>query len=152
MALATEPTGNVTVTVGGASGEVTFDTDSGTRAATQSTLTFNASNWSTAKTGHGVGGRGQRCTTNDSATLTHSASGGGYGSVTGSVAVTVTDNDTPGLVLDPTSLTVAEGGRGTYTVALATQPTGNGDGDGRGRERRGDVRHQHRHARQPRTR
>ncbi len=122
VALATEPTGNVTVTVGGASGEVTFDTDSDA-GGNQSTLTFNASNWSTAKTVTVSAGE-DNDTTNDSATLTHSASGGGYGSVTGSVAVTVTDNDTPGLVLDPTSLTVAEGGRGTYTVALATQPTG----------------------------
>ncbi len=122
VALATEPTGNVTVTVGGASGEVTFDTDSDA-GGNQSMLTFNASNWSTAKTVTVSAGE-DGDTANDSATLTHSASGGGYGSVTGNVVVMVTDNDTPGLVLDPTSLTVAEGGSGTYTVALATQPTG----------------------------
>ena len=123
VALATEPTGNVTVTVGGASGEVTFDTDSGT-PGTQSTLTFTATNWSTAQPVTVAAGQDNDAA-NDSATLTHSASGGGYGSVTGSVAVTVADNDSPGLVLDPTALTVAEGGSGTYTVALATEPTGN---------------------------
>ena len=122
VALATRPTGNVTVTVAGASGEVTFDTDS-TAPGDQSTLTFTTGTWSTAQT-VAVSADEDVDTANDSATLTHSASGGGYGSVTGDVAVTVTDNDTPGLVLDPTSLTVAEGGSGTYTVALATQPSG----------------------------
>ena len=40
------------------------------------------------------------------------------------MSVTVTDDDTPGLVLSATDLGVAEGGDGTFTVALATQPTG----------------------------
>ncbi len=123
VALATRPTGTVTVTVAGASGEVTFDTDS-TAPGDQSTLTFTTGTWSTAQT-VAVSADEDGDTANDSATLTHSASGGGYGSVTGSVAVTVDDNDAPGLVLDPTSLTVAEGGSGAYTVALATRPTGN---------------------------
>ncbi len=123
VALSSQPDASVTVTVGGASGEVTFDTDSATPGTQTTALTFTTTNWSTARTVT-VLAAADNDTENDSATLTHSASGGGYGSVTGSVAVTVTDNDTPGLVLDPTSLTVAEGGSGTYTVALATQPTG----------------------------
>ena len=122
VALATRPTGNVTVTVAGASGEVTFDTDS-TAPGDQSTLTFSTTTWSAPRT-VAVSAGEDGDTANDSATLTHSASGGGYGSVTGSVAVTVADNDAPGLVLDPTSLTVAEGGSATYTAALATRPTG----------------------------
>ena len=123
VALATRPTATVTVTVAGASGEVTFDTDSAT-PGNQSTLTFSTTTWSAPRT-VAVSADEDGDTANDSATLTHSASGGGYGSVTGSVAVTVADNDAPGLVLDPTSLTVAEGGSGAYTVALATRPTGN---------------------------
>ena len=123
VALSSQPDGNVTVTVGGASGEVTFDTDSTTPGTQTTALTFTTTNWSTAQTVT-VLAAADGDTANDTATLTHSASGGGYGSVTGDVAVTVTDNDTPGLVLDPTSLTVAEGGSGTYTVALATQPSG----------------------------
>ncbi len=122
VALATQPMGNVTVTVAGASGEVTVDTDS-TANGDQNTLTFTTTTWSTAQTVTVSAGE-DNDTANDSATLTHSASGGGYNLVTGNVAVTVTDNDSPGLVLNPTALTVAEGGRGTYTVKLATQPTG----------------------------
>ncbi len=123
VALSSQPDGNVTVTVGGASGEVTFDTDSTTPGTQTTALTFTTTNWSTAQTVT-VLAAADGDTANDTATLTHAAAGGGYGSVTGDVAVTVTDNDTPGLVLDPTSLTVAEGGSGTYTVALATQPSG----------------------------
>ncbi len=121
--LATLPTGTVTVTVAGASGDVTVDTDT-SAPGDQNTLTFTTTTWGTTQTVTVRAGE-DNDTANDSATLTHSATGGGYGSVTGSVAVTVTDNDTPGLVLDPTALTVAEGGSATYTVALATLPTGN---------------------------
>ena len=59
----------------------------------------------------------------ESATLSHTASGGDYGTVTGNVAVTVTDTDTAGLVFDPASVTVNEGESATYTVKLATQPS-----------------------------
>ena len=124
VALSSRPDGNVTVTVGGASGEVTFDTDATTPGTQTTALTFTTTNWNMPRTVT-VLAAADNDTANDTATLTHAASGGGYGSVTGSVAVTVTDNDAPGLVLDPTSLTVAEGGSATYTVALATEPTGN---------------------------
>ena len=40
-----------------------------------------------------------------------------------SAKVTVNDNDTRGLVLNPTSLTVNEGSSADYTVKLATKPT-----------------------------
>ncbi|MCY4173767.1 MAG: hypothetical protein OXF25_06850, partial [Cyanobacteria bacterium MAG CAR3_bin_5] len=120
--LATQPTGTVTVTVGGASGEVTVDTNSGTQG-NQNTLSFTISTWNTAQTVTVAAGEDDD-TTNDSATLSHTATGGGYNSVTGNVAVTVTDNDTAGLVFSVTSLTVAEGSSGSYTVRLATQPTG----------------------------
>ena len=53
--------------------------------------------------------------------------GGDYDSVTApDVAVTVTDNDTRGLTVSRTSLTVNEGSStGTYTVELDTLPTSN---------------------------
>ena len=121
--LTTRPTANVTVMVSGASGEVTVDTDTGT-TGNQSTLSFTTSDWNSGKTVTVSAGEDDDAA-NDSATLTHSASGGGYGSVTGDVMITVTDNDTPALVFSSTSLTVNEGASGMYTVRLATQPTGN---------------------------
>ena len=61
---------------------------------------------------------------NDIATLTHTASGGDYGSVTSNLTVmTRTDDDTRGLVLSTATLAVSEGGNASYTVKLATQPT-----------------------------
>ena len=53
--------------------------------------------------------------------------------------VTVTDPDTPGITVtaaDP--LVVNEGERGTYTLALDTEPTANVTVAGHGRPGRGD--------------
>ena len=58
----------------------------------------------------------------DKAQLAHKASGGEYDSVTGTVAVNVIENDTPGLTITPSAITVVEGERGTYRVALETEP------------------------------
>ena len=113
--LATEPTAAVTVTVGGTSGtDLTLD---------KSSLTFTASTWDTAQEVE-VSAADDGDSTNDSETLTHTASGGGYGAVSKDLTVTVTDNDEPGLVLSAASLEVPEDGEATYTVKLATEPTG----------------------------
>ena len=49
----------------------------------------------------------------------------GYGAVTAAaVAVTIAENDKAGVAVSPTALRVPEGGSGSYTVALATQPDG----------------------------
>ncbi len=92
VALTSEPTANVMVTVAGASGEVTFDTNPD-MAGTQTTpLTFTAGTWDTPLTVT-VLAADDADTENDSATLSHGASGGGYNSVTGNLVVTVTDDD-----------------------------------------------------------
>ena len=115
VALATQPTGQVTVTVGG-----TANTD---LSVDESSLTFSASDWSTAQTVEVTAGDDPDAT-NDSATLTHTAAGADYGSVSEDLAVTVTDDDMVGLELSETALIVAEGGGATYAVALATEPSG----------------------------
>ena len=45
---------------------------------------------------------------NYTATLTHTASGGDYASITADLPVTVTDDDEPAIVLSETDLTVTE--------------------------------------------
>ena len=62
---------------------------------------------------------------NDTGTLTHTASGGDYASITKDLPVTVTDNDEPAIVLSETDLTVTEGDAAgsSYTVKLATRPS-----------------------------
>ena len=51
------------------------------------------------------------------------------GSVTGlsvsAASVTITDNDTAAVTVNPTTLSVTEGGSSSYTVVLTSQPTGN---------------------------
>ena len=113
--LDTEPTADVTVTVAGESGDV---------SVTGSPLTFTTQNYGTARTVTVNAAEDDDAVTDTAVTLTHSASGGGYNSVTiDSVQVTVTENDTPGVTVEPTALTVNEGGSGAYTVKLNTEPT-----------------------------
>ncbi|MDE0332202.1 MAG: fibronectin type III domain-containing protein, partial [Nitrospinae bacterium] len=121
------PSGNVTVTVGGHSG-----TDLTVNPAT---LNFTTSNWDDAQDVTVTAGNDSD-TTQDTATLTHSATGGGYGSVTiPSVAVEVNDNDDKGVTISPQSMTIYEAvtpelsyfqkPNDTYSVVLTGQPSAN---------------------------
>ena len=120
--LATEPTGSVNVTTSGHDG-----TDLSLSGPTLSSdmLTFTVDNWNTAQTVTVKAGQ-DNDGANDTATLTHTASGGDYVTVTKDLPVTVTDDDTAGVVLSETGLTVTEGDATgvRYTVALATEPSG----------------------------
>ena len=121
--LNTAPTGAVTVTVGGATAKVTADTDTGT-TGDQTTLSFNATNWNTAQTVT-VTAVADDDGADETATLTNTSSGAGaYNSLisTPSVAVQVRDDETAGVVVSPTSLTIDEGGTATYTVRLSAPP------------------------------
>ncbi len=80
--LNTEPSGNVTITVTGASDDVSVST---------STLVFTPSDWSVPQS-IVVSAARHEDSTPDAVTLTHSASGGGYDAVSiGSVEVTVAE-------------------------------------------------------------
>ena len=100
--LATEPSATVTVGIAGHSGtDLSLDKES---------LTFTAANWSEAQTVTVTAAEDDDAG-DDEVTLTHAASGGDYGSVADSVAVTVIDDDAAvrGLLVSPPSLAVAEG-------------------------------------------
>ena len=113
--LATQPSGEVTVTVSGQAGtDLTLD---------KTTLTFTVDNWDVAQTATVEGGHDVDAA-NDTATLTHSASGGDYAGITVDLPVTVTDDDTAGVTIEPTTLSVVAGRSNEYTVVLATEPTG----------------------------
>ena len=116
VALATRPDDNVTVTIASDNADVT------TRPAS---LTFTTANWSTAQRVT-VSAASDGDIANDAATLTHTASGGGYGDAPAvSVAVSVTDDDTAGLSITPTVLNLIENGISAYIVSLTAQPSGN---------------------------
>jgi len=102
--LATIPTGDVYVAVGGASGEVTIDTDPDTSGKQTTPLTFTTSNWNEPQAVQVFAGQDQDGT-DDSATLTNQASGSNYDSTPEiPVKVTVKDDDVQELIL----LTVEE--------------------------------------------
>ena len=115
VTLATEPTGSVSVSITGHAGtDLSLD---------KTTLTFTAGNWNTAQTVTVTAGQDDDGA-NDTATLTHTASGGDYVNVTKDLPVTVTDDDMAGVTIEPTTLSVVAGRSNEYTVALATKPTG----------------------------
>ena len=114
--LDSQPTANVTVEIGGAASDVSIE---------PSLLTFTTSDWDLEKTVTARAAEDDDAVADDAVTLTHAVTGGDYEGLTAdSVIVTITDNDTPGVTVSPTTLTVAEGGSETYTVVLDTQPSG----------------------------
>ena len=117
VVLDTEPTHEVTVTVGGHSG-----TDVSLSA---STLTFTPSNWDRAQTVT-VTALNDDDTANDAVTLTHTATStdGNYSGITiAGVSVTVTDNDTttPTVTLVLSDGSIGENG-GVSTVTATVSP------------------------------
>ncbi len=119
VALDTQPSEDVTISLSFASGsdeDITVD---------KTSLTFTTENWDAAQE-ITVSAAEDDDAVNGAATIEHTASGGGYGGVTvSSVMATEEDNDTVGVTVTPTALTVAEGGSATYTVVLDTQPSDN---------------------------
>ena len=117
--LATEPTVTVTVTISGHAGtDLTFSGPNLNGDA----LTFTPSNWNTARTVR-VAASHDSDGVNDTATLTHTASGGEYAGLTDEPSVTVTDDDTPAVVLTPGAIEMEESQEATYAVKLATEPS-----------------------------
>ena len=114
--LDSQPSGNVTVTA--SSG------DSGAASISPATLTFSTANWNTAQTVT-VTGVEDDDANNETVAISHSVRGYGSVSTASNVTVTVNDDETAGVSLSATDLTVNEGGSGTYTVELESQPSGN---------------------------
>ena len=94
--------------------------------ASPATLTFTPSNWSTAQTVT-VRAAQDADAVNDTGSIAHAVvaarSANEYDAVAvAAVAVTVSDDDDAGVTVSETTLTVAEGGNGAYTVKLNAQP------------------------------
>ena len=122
--LSSQPVGAVTVTV-----EAPFNTDV-TVAPMTLTYTGGASGtWNTAQTVT-VRVADDADGADETATVAHAAAAGSQDprwtfspQSSESVTVRVTDNDVPGLAVDPPLLQLTEAASGTYTVMLATAPT-----------------------------
>ena len=113
VVLESNPDGPVTVTPSSDNSDVTVSPAS---------LSFNGNNWDTAQTVT-VSAAHDDDADDDAATITHAVRG--YGNVTAdSVSVAVNDDDSAGVDLSVSALTIDEGGSGTYTVVLESNPEG----------------------------
>ena len=117
--LGTQPTASTTVTITGHSG-----TDLTLTGPTSDELTFTSSNWNTAQTVT-VKAAQDADAYGDTATLTHTATGGDYQGVVKELTVTVEDDEEASIVLSKTSLGPEEGSSTgeSYTVKLSHVPT-----------------------------
>ena len=113
MALNTKPTADVTVAVESEVSGVT---------ASPSPLVFTPDNWFTARTVT-VRAAADASGTQGNITNTADSSDTNYDTVSKPVVVEVLDNDIPGVAVNPTSLSITEGGSDSYTLVLTKAPT-----------------------------
>ena len=107
--LSERPLADVTVDISGESGsDLTLD---------QTSLTFTTSNWEYPEVKVTAGHDDD--VEDDKVTLTLRASGGGYNGVRDNVTVTIEDDDTASLVIEPKELEIPEEESRTFTVNLS---------------------------------
>ncbi len=130
VALTSEPTAEVTVTITGASDPLTVDTGA--------TLTFDDTNWSEVQTVTLTAADDDNMD-EETLTLVHTASGSAteYGSVSENVMVSVIDNDLPEVIItggeagvtvtqsEGDTVVAESGGTDSYTVVLTSEPAAN---------------------------
>ena len=114
ISLASRPTDTVVV-------RVTLPIGSDLESQTENIM-YEPDEWQVVKTFRFMS-REDDDAVNDEEDIDIRADGGDYRSVVETFPATILDNDTPAIVLDMVSLTIAEGVRGTFTVQLATQPS-----------------------------
>ena len=114
VALSEQPLADVTVDISGASGtDLTLD---------QNSLTFTTGNWNVPQAVNLTAGQDDDAE-DDEETLTLTASDGGYDGVSGNVPITIEDDDTGSLIIDPTVLGIPEDESETFTVNLSNPPS-----------------------------
>ncbi|MBF2754275.1 MAG: hypothetical protein ISN29_03330 [Gammaproteobacteria bacterium AqS3] len=121
--LKSAPSDDVTVTLTVPDGaDLRVDTDADT-TGDQIRLSFTADDWNTDKMVTVYADKDDDAVSDPPADIAVSASGGDYAGLTGSVTVTVTENDTVGLVLSENSLSIEEGSSDRFDVRLETRPS-----------------------------
>ncbi|MDE2671094.1 MAG: hypothetical protein OXI04_00970 [Bacteroidota bacterium] len=112
--LSEQPQEDVTVDISGASGsDLTLD---------QISLTFTIDDWDDSQVVN-ITAVHDDDAEDEVETLTLTASGGGYDGVSNIVTVTIEDDDTASLIIDPKELEIQEDESETFTVSLLTPPS-----------------------------
>ena len=117
VVLDTEPAGEITI-------EIMVPVDAEV-SVNPTGLNFTKANWSTAQTVTVSADQDDDAVADPALTLNHEVSGGDYQGVAApAVQVSITEDDTPGVKVSVETLTVTEGGEGSYSLALDTEPAG----------------------------
>ena len=115
VTLQTRPTADVTVTITGAAGDLSLD---------KTSLVFTGADWRVPQVVTVTAADDADSVPDAAVTLRHVASGAAeYRGLRADLVVSIREND-PGLVFSESALRVPEGQTATYTVALATKPSG----------------------------
>ncbi|MCY3805105.1 MAG: hypothetical protein OXG91_01260, partial [bacterium] len=128
VALETQPSAAVTVALAAAvvSGRPDLFASPPQFNLSPASLTFQPSQWNMAQTVTASIGEDDARATNWSASVAHTASGGGYDAVSATQAVTVRDNDagvSGTLTIEPAAAAVVEGERAQFIVTADPAPT-----------------------------
>ena len=121
VVLDTQPSADVTVTISGHSGTDVSLSDT--------ELTFTDQDWDTAQTVTVTAGEDDDAVSEADVTLSHAVTGASeYEAIDAddvpSVLVTITENDSAGVTISESPLTIGEGASDTYTVVLDSEPAG----------------------------
>ena len=116
VVLDTQPANHVTV--------IPTSGDENLATVRPETLTFTPDNWNTPQT-ITVAAEHDADAYDASTTITHDVSGYHHITTADEVVVACPDDDTPGVRVVPTALTINEGDENTYTVVLNTRPAAN---------------------------
>ncbi len=117
VSLSNEPSGEVTVTI------PSFTEHSDILSRSPDTLKFTRSNYNTSRSVT-VSADEDDNTSNETETLTLTAIGGGFDNVTGEVRVTVDDDDTAEIKINPVAVSVQEDNTADFKVSLSNEPSG----------------------------
>ena len=118
VVLSERPTGDVTLTV------TVEDTANNDVSTDEASLVFTAENWNRKQTVTVRAAHDDDAWQDPAVSISHTVSGANYaGATVPGVSVTIAEDDTAGVSISETALTVTEGQSDTYTVVLDTQPT-----------------------------
>ena len=114
----------VAIAASGDSDIAVKDTDYAAPGDQTGPITFTPANWNRSR--HiTISAAQDDDLINGSATISHTAAGGGYEGLSATLTANESDDDTPSIVVSSARVSVPEGGSASYAVKLSNKPSGN---------------------------